>query len=360
MADRVGIGIIGTGFARRVQIPSFLRCEGAYIASVASARIENARSVAAEFGITHATDDWRETIGAPGVDLVVITTPPNLHREMTIAALEADKHVLCEKPMAMDVAECEEMVAEVSRPGPLALIDHELRFLPGRQKALRMLRDGAIGCVRHAKALFRSPSRIDASLEWDWWSDAAAGGGALGAIGSHVIDTLQWFLGTPISAVSCQLHANIKQRRDASGSLREVTTDDEANMLVRFADGDLVDDATGLISISMVEQPGYLNRTEFYGTEGAMRIDHLGEVYTLRNGESDWTRVETDLGDPLPGVFDNGFPRGFLQFAPVIVDAVRHGLTEIPRAATFADGLAIQRVLDAARRSDAEGRTVRL
>ena len=109
MAERVGIGIIGTGFARRVQIPAFLACENVEIASVASGRIENARATADEFGIEHYTDDWRETVRHADVDLVCITTPPVLHREMALLALEHGKHILCEKPMAMNVAEAEEM-----------------------------------------------------------------------------------------------------------------------------------------------------------------------------------------------------------------------------------------------------------
>src|SRR5438552_7218375 len=105
MKETVGIGIIGTGFARKVQIPAFLPCDGARVVSIASGNIENARSAADEFGVEHYTNDWRETVGHEEVDLVCITTPPKLHREMTLFALEHEKHILCEKPMAMNVAE---------------------------------------------------------------------------------------------------------------------------------------------------------------------------------------------------------------------------------------------------------------
>ena len=109
MKQHVGIGIIGTGFARRVQIPSFAACESATVVSVASGRIENAEATAKEFGIGHFTADWRETVDRKDVDLVCITTPPVMHREMTLFSLEKRKHVLCEKPMAMNVAEAEEV-----------------------------------------------------------------------------------------------------------------------------------------------------------------------------------------------------------------------------------------------------------
>lgn len=360
MKEKIGIGIIGTGFGRRVQIPAFLACEGVEIASVASGRFENARDTAAECGARHFTADWRETVAHRDVDLVCITTPPVLHREMTLFAVEHGKHILCEKPMAMDLAEAKEMTAAAAGKPFLALIDHELRFQAGRRIAYKMLRDGAIGKVKHAKSIFQAPHRGDPKVAWNWWSDATVGGGALGAIGSHIIDSLNWFLGADISSISCQLQANVKERRDSSGEMRAVTSDDESNMLLRFADSDLTADATGLVSISMTEGPHYMNRVEFYGAEGTMRIDHLGEVFIAKTGGSDWTEVEVDLGVPIPGIADTGFARGFMAIAPVLVEAIRNGVREIEHAATFEDGVKVQKVLDAARESDAGGRVIKL
>src|SRR5687767_7989976 len=120
----VGIGIIGTGFARKVQIPAFQQCEGAEIVSVASGTLENARATAKEFGIQHFTADWRETVARDDIDLICITTPPKLHHEMTLAAIKQGKHVLCEKPMAMNVAEAREMTDAAKKADVLALVDH--------------------------------------------------------------------------------------------------------------------------------------------------------------------------------------------------------------------------------------------
>ena len=361
MSEKVGIGIIGTGFARRVQIPAFAACERARVVSVASGRRENAESTAREFGIGHYTDHWRETVAHEAVELVCVTTPPATHFEITCAAIEAGKHVLCEKPMAMTVAEARAMTEKAGEKNILALIDHELRFLHGRRRAFEMLREGAIGRVRHAKANFRAPHRGDTEKPWDWWSDKEAGGGALGAIGSHLIDSFNWFLGTEIAAVFCQLQTHIKERKDSkTGEPREVTTDDEANLILRLADGELTEDATGQVSVSMTEYPKYQNRMEFFGTRGAIRVEARGELFLARAGESDWTAIEIDLGKNVEGVADTGFARGFMNFAPAIVEAIARGETAIEHAATFEDGVRVQKVLDAAHRSNETSQMIKI
>lgn len=360
MKETVGVGIIGTGFARKVQIPGFLACKNARVVSVASATIENARATADEFDIEHFTIDWRETVRQEGVDIVCITTPPVYHREMAIFAVEQGKHILCEKPMAMNVAEAEEMTAAARAADVMALIDHELRFQQGRQAAYSMLRLGEIGKIRHAKYLFQAPHRGDPNIPWNWWSDARQGGGALGAINSHIIDSFLWLLGADVSSVFCQLQTHIKERKNSDGVMRAVTSDDQANMTLRFADGELTSDATGLVSVSMTEGPMYMNRLEIYGADGVMRITHRGEVFVAKTGEKEWRQIEVELDPTIDGVPDTGFARGFMAFAPKIVDAIAAGRKEIGYAATFEDGGRVQRVLDAARDSNKTGRSVQL
>ncbi len=178
MKEKIRVGIIGTGFARTVQIPAFQKCEGAEVVSVSSAHLENAERTAREFNIAHYTDDWRETVRNEAVDLICITAPPVFHREMTLFALENEKHVLCEKPMAMNAAQALEMLEKSREKNVLALVDHELRFLNGRQAARAMILNGAIGQIRHAKYNFRAPHRGSEDSPWNWWSDVESGGGA--------------------------------------------------------------------------------------------------------------------------------------------------------------------------------------
>lgn len=355
MTAKIRIGFIGTGFSRKVQIPAFKMCENAEIVSVASANLANAESTANEFNIPHFTDNWRETVENKDVDLICITTPPNLHCQQTLYALEHNKHILCEKPMAMNVAEAEKMCQAAKQKGVLALIDHELRFQNGRQKAFEMLREGVIGKIRHVKYVFRNAQRGDASIPWNWWSDETQGGGTLGAIGSHAIDTMLWFLGADISSVFCQLQTHVKQRKDAKGEMRKVTTDDETNMILRFADSNLTKDATANVSLSMVEFPDYQHSIEFVGTKGSLKVLYLGEIFLTKKGESEWIQIDVELEKSIDGIFNSGFPSGFVAFAKRIIDGLQAGKTKIEQAATFEDGLKVQRILDAARLSDENG-----
>jgi predicted dehydrogenase len=353
----IGIGIIGTGFARTTQLPGFQACEGARVLAIASGHRENAERVAREFNIEHVMTDWREVVEHTDVDLVSIVTPPVTHMEMTLHALRCGKAVLCEKPMAMNAEEADTMRRRAEEANVLALIDHELRFLPGRLKMREMIRAGDIGQVRHAKLYFRADSRAAPERKWNWWSDAKSGGGALGAIGSHAVDAFRWLLDTEVSHVFCSLAAHIQQRPDEkTNELREVTADDEANLILRFSDSELTKGATGLVSLSVVEQGLSQHRLEIFGSKGGLRIEEGGALFHAATGAGEWTRVEAERGDLASGMRDGGWSRGFTHFSRAIVEALREGHREVAGAATFEDGYRTQLVLDAARRSHEQGR----
>lgn len=355
--EQVGIGIIGTGFARSTQIPGFQACDGARIVAIASGHRENAERVAREFSIEHVASDWHEVVARDDVHLVSIVTPPVTHMEMTLAALDAGKAVLCEKPMAMNADEADAMRLRASEKKALALIDHELRFLPGRVKMREMLRRSEIGEVRHAKLHFRNDSRASMDRKWDWWSDAESGGGALGAIGSHAIDALRWMLDAEVSRVFCSLATHVSALADErTGDVRPVTTDDEANLILHFEDGQLTKGTTASISLSVVEQGQPEHRLEIFGSKGGLMIEEGGELWQAQTGAGEWARVETEPGPLAPGMRDGGWSRGFTLFSQAIIEALRNGRTTVEGAADFEDGYRTQLVLDAARQSNESGR----
>ena len=354
--DYAGVGIIGTGFARTVQIPGFRACEGARVVAVASGRRENAERVAREFDIPTVCETWRDVVAREDVDLVSVVTPPVTHLEMTLAALDAGKAVLCEKPFAMTTAQADAMRERAAAARKLAHVDHELRFLPARRKMRDLLRGGAVGRVRHARFSFGVGSRASAERAWDWWSDAGAGGGVLGAIGSHAVDTLRWLVGAEVSEVFCSLATHVAERpAGGGGELRRVTTDDEANLLLRFADGELTEGATGAISVSVVEPGEPRHVVELFGTRGGLRMSRGDKLWLSELGAHEWQPVETGAADLAAGMHDDEWARGFTLFSRELVRALREGRRFVEDAATFDDGYHIQRVLDAARRSHESG-----
>ena len=356
--NTIGVAIIGAGFARTTQIPAFRACPGARVVAIASRRPESAASVAREFDIPHAPGDWRELLARDDVDLLSIVTPPVTHAEMTLAALAAGKAVLCEKPTAMNFEEAARMRDAAERAGLFAHIDHELRFLPARQRMRQLIADGEVGEVWHARVHFRAGSRADAGRAWDWWSDDAQGGGVLGAIGSHAVDSLHWLTGARTIQVSCTLATHVPERpEEKSGQPKRVTTDDEATLLLRLGGGRAAEGATAAVSASVVESGESMHVTEVFGPRGGLRTDTTGALFRADAAGHEWRRVEVDLAPLAPGMNDNEWSRGFTEFARRIVEALRREgrQARVADAATFEDGYHIQRVLDAARDAHESG-----
>jgi predicted dehydrogenase len=350
--DSINIGIIGVGFARRVQIPGFQACKGARVIAIASRTRANADAVAKQFNIPHVANNWREIVSHPEVDLISIVTPPATHAEMTLGALRAGKAVLCEKPMAMNADEANVMRSLARETKLFAYLDHELRFLPSRQRMRRMIEAGEIGEVRHVRYLFKYDA--GEARTWDWWSEREQGGGVLGAIGSHAIDAIHWMLNTQTSEVFCALNTHVTERRDEqTGEMRAVTTDDEANLVLRLDGGSVAPTATAAIALSVVESGSEEHRFEIFGSRGALK-DERGELWYARAGDKDWTRAETERVEIVEGMPDREWPRGFLIFARRIIETFQEGGTVIEDAANFDNGYRTQLVLDAARRAHEE------
>lgn len=348
------VGYIGAGWTDRVQIPAFT-LGGLRAQAIASRSVESARRVAEKHQIPDVHEDWRDLVASPNVDIVSICTPPHTHREMSVAALKAGKHVICEKPMAMNVAEAEAMFAAAqAAPGQLAIIDHELRFHPMRLQLRQMIKEGVIGTVLRAELSRLGSERLNPSLPFTWWADEEKGGGMLGATGSHLIDTARWLVGR-FEAVAGQMQTGIHFRNDADGRRQQVTADDHTEILVRFANG-----MQGRLTASGLTPGGFGLTTLVTGTAGALKLDADDNLW-LQQGETypgrDWEHVRPryaaeDLSAlPSPGPF----AVGSYYLAQTLATVLPMGEVALPDAASFYDGLVVQRVLEAVRRSARAG-----
>lgn len=357
--DKIGIGLIGTGFARSTQAPAFSVCEGAELVAVCSGNFSNAQSVAADLNIEHACEDYHELLAIEDVSLVVVSTPPHLHHEIALAALNAGKHVICEKPMAMNAGQAREMAElAASRPDQLAIIDHELRFNPTWRRMKELVDGGFLGDIHHVNVIISSGFRHSTQRPWNWWSQKSAGGGLLGALGSHAIDALHWMFGD-IEAVCSTVATMVPERKDpVTSEMRPNETDDYAAFLVRFTPHD-GRSMHGVVLLSALFTSGGKNQITAVGSKGTLVLDGEETLIGAAGFNHQFEDMTlTDRAREIAIVPDNIWARSFYHLARETVQALREGRTEIAHAATFNDGLHCQEVIDAVLRSQDEQRWI--
>src|SRR5262245_53144615 len=358
---KIGIGLVGTGFARTAQAPAFKMCDGAELVAVCSGQQENADRTAAEFNIEHTCESYHELIALEDVDLVVVSAPPHLHHPVTMAALNAGKHVICEKPMAMNSREAEEMTNQAANcPNQLAIIDHELRFNPTWRRMKELVDGGFLGHVHHVNVTIASGFRHSAQRPWNWWSRSSAGGGLLGALGSHAIDMLRWIFGE-IDSVASTVATIVPERRDPkTGEIKANETDDYVSFLLKFLshDGGI---SHGTVLLSALYASGGKNQLTAVGSNGTLMIDGdevlLGAIGYSQQFE-DMSLADRAL--EISVIQNNIWARSFYHLARETVQALREGRSEISHAATFADGWHCQQVIDAVRISHQQQRWVKV
>lgn len=352
------VAVIGTGFGRTVVVPG-LRAAGFEVAALLSGSAERAESVARELGIAHAFPATRldDALSLPGLDLVFVASPPAAHASQSMRSLSAGKHVVCEKPTALDANEAATMLDAARHSERIAVIDHEMRFSPVRRRYRELVADGFLGRVFHIDLAIQGEYRLDATRPWTWWADASQGGGFLGAIGSHAIDAIRYTFGE-IAAACGTTRSFIQERPDpATGRPRAVTADDYAPFWLQMESGAML---TALLS-AVARAPRDTWKLWAHGESGSLLLDEAERLWGRRAGESEYQDLTPprDPFDPTAhGMRDTPWTRAFVRLAREVHTAITEGRSEIPLAAGFDDGLRVQQVLDAIRLSSRERRWV--
>jgi predicted dehydrogenase len=347
--------VAGTGFGCVTHVRA-LRAAGFEVAAVVgrdpARTAERARIFSVPLGLT----SFPEALAIDGVDAVTIATPPHSHCELTLAAVAAGKHVLCEKPLARDAAEARLMLDAAERAGIVHLVGTEFRFDAGQATLARAVASGAVGEPRLATFVLDIPMLADPEAEVPgWWAGSATGGGWLGAHGSQIIDQVRATLGE-FEAVSASLPQVAESGMTA-----------ENGFVVHVA---MRSGAVGILQSTVADWGPPLVVTRVAGTRGTAWIEGVGA--TVKVADRDGTRT-VPVGDDLPTGRADPLPEGAvrsayeqmtahgLDFAPYrrlaetfrdLIDGVP--VADDPRPATFADGVAVMAVLDAIRRSAAE------
>lgn len=370
-ATPLGVALIGYSFMGRAHSNAW-RNVGAFHPDTPPIRrqvivgrnADQVSTAADTLGWEESATDWEEVVRRPDIDIVDICTPGFLHAPVAIAALEAGKHVIIEKPLANTLEESEQIVVAAqgaATKGAQAMVALNYRRVPALELARRMIRAGQIGQPRQVRASYLQDWLVDDDAPMTWrLRKELAGSGVLGDLGAHAVDQVQWLLDEPISQVRGRLRTFVSQRRSADDAtaMERVTVDDAA-----WAWGSTDSGAEITLDVSRMAT-GRKNalQVEVYGSTGAIRFDleRLNELqHTSLTGpveQQGWTTtLVTESSHPYLDVW---WPPGHIlgwdhTFISQAAEFLRGISTGSPVTPSVEEGLQVQRVLDAIERSSA-------
>jgi predicted dehydrogenase len=316
-------------------------------------------AAAGQYGWAESATDWREVLDRDDIDIVDVCVPGHLHAEVAIAALEAGKHVIAEKPLANTMAEAEKMVATAQAArerGVHSMVGFNYRRVPALALAQRHIADGRLGEVRQVRVSYLQDWLADEAAPMTWrLRRELAGSGALGDLASHAIDQVRFLIGQEVTAVNAMTHTFVPQRTGADGP-EDVTVDDAAWGTLRTDGGAVVSLEVTRLATARKNALGI----EVYGSNGALRFDleSLNHLDVCLDGADTFCRqLVTEQHDPyIDGWWPPGHVLGwdatFTNQAADFLAALAAGREPTP---SFEDGLAVQRVLAAIEASSARG-----
>ncbi|MER7858668.1 Gfo/Idh/MocA family protein [Amycolatopsis japonica] len=365
--ETIGIGMVGHAFMGAVHSHAWRSVHRFFTPpliprlAVLGGRDEGRAKAAAErFGWEDVETDWRALIARDDVDLVDICTPGDSHAEIAIAALEAGKHVLCEKPLANTLAEAEAMAeaaAKARANGVRSMVAFNYRRVPALAHARKLVASGALGEIRHVRSVYLQDWLSDAQAPMTWrLHKDKAGSGALGDLGAHIVDAAQFVTGDTITGVSALTNTFVKERPDGDGGTGRVTVDDTALFLGRFAGGAVASFEATRFALGRKNAM----RLEINGSKASLAFDFesMNELSFFDGGqpptEAGFRRIlVTEPEHPYVGVWWPpghllGYEHTFTNEVADLLTAIGEGKDPEP---SFEDGLRVQQVLDAVERS---------
>ncbi|MCR8634200.1 Gfo/Idh/MocA family protein [Paenibacillus radicis (ex Xue et al. 2023)] len=355
------------------QLPFFFEKSAVpVLKAIAGRNEEEVQKASRKMGWASYETDWRKLIERDDIDVIDIATPNHTHVEMAIAALEAGKHIICEKPLAITLEEAKRMKAAADRSGKVNMLMHNYRFAPAVQFAKQLICEGKLGEIRHIRAVYLNQSMIDPNRPFRWrLSKEIAGYGALGDIGSHIIDLASFLVGD-FKKVSGMMETFVKSRPDAGPDgqpnyekMIEVDVDDTSAFLAKFENG----------AVGVFEATRYAggnkngNRFEINGEKGSIRWDfeHMNELQVYFTDEDELLRGFrtincTEMKHPYAGNYWPpghilGYEHTFISLIYELINGVANGLNPQPN---FADGVYNQAVMEAVSQSSELGRWVNI
>ncbi len=363
MSKPVRVGLVGTGAIARAHMLGYNQFpERVQVTAVCDNREEAVRAFAKQAEVDAIYLDYAELLKEADVDAVDVCTPDDLHAPISIAAAEAGKHVLCEKPMATRLADAEAMVAAVKKADVRGMIGYSKRFFRATRFLHDFLRNESLGRVYHVRAIYLQGWLSDPATPAVWRARREKGGtGAHGNLGSHITDLAQFLVEDDITRVTGMMKTFVTERPSLSDPQKRETIDvDDAVMFgAEFRNG-----AMGVFQASHnATGRGDHWRIEIDAEKGAVIYDSVDRRVQLNMREgparyAGWVELQVPtgrIGLQIPGLYgsDNAFQNEIDHF----VECIGSGKTPAP---SFADGLKTERIMDAVVRSSDTGATVDL
>lgn len=344
MNKPVQVGLIGSQFISTIHAEALQRCPHCEIAAVASPTPKHVKAFAKKFGIPRAFTDYRKMLALPELDMIVVGAPNHLHCQIAVDAAAAGKHVVMEKPLCLNLAEADRMIAACKQAKVKLMYAEELCFTPKYVRLKQLLDRGALG----APTLIKQSEKHDGPHAAHFWDVERSGGGVTMDMGCHAIEFFRWMLGRPkIKSVYAQMSTQVHGAKTKG--------EDNAILIVEFENG-----VIGLAEESWTKPGGMDDRAEVYGSKGVAYADLLhGNAITAYSAGGYGYAVEkagSTQGWSFP-IYEEAWNYGFHQEMAHFVDCVRHDLKP---EVTGEDGRAVLEVIFAAYESARTGKKVKL
>lgn len=360
MKDKINIGLIGTRFMGKAHSNAWMRVSYFFdtpvipVLHTACSRDEvQRRQFVDQYQWQQGESSWEKVVESADIDLVDICTPNDLHMPVAVAAAKAGKHILCEKPIARNAEEAEQMYDAVQKAGVMHMMIFNYRFVPAIALAKQLIDEGRIGRVRHFNAVYYQDWLTDPDFPITWRHDAkASGSGAHGDMNAHIVDLGRYLVGE-FQSVSGMQKTFIEERPLSSGKGKgKVTTDDATSFLATFENG-----ALGSFQATRLA-PGRKNflRLEIFGSKGSLgfNLERMNELEYFAGGDQISSQgykniLVTDASQPYikawwPPGHIIGWEHTFVHQVKELLDGIGSRKNVLP---DFYDGLRCQQVLDA-------------
>jgi len=341
----IGVAVIGTGFGQKVHIPGLQAHHQTEVVAVWNRDRTKAQSVADSCGAKLASNSLTEILAQADVQAVTLATPPFAHYEMAKEIIAAGKHLLLEKPVTLSVEEAKDLQKRAEAKGVIVVPDFEFRYIPEWQHFAELLSQGIIGKKRLIKIDWLASSRANPQRAWNWYAQKKLGGGALGSIGSHTFDYVNWLFG-PAQSIRATLSTSITERPDPeTKEMKPVDSDDVCAIALTLKDGTLCQ-----ITLSAVSYAGRGHWIEVYGDKGTLVIGNDSQTdyvngfkvfFSEAGGETQAMPTPEQL--TFPSVYSDGRIAPFIRVVDHWTNCINSGQ---PIAPSLNEGIYSQLLMD--------------